>query len=317
MSPAASHAGHSHGVSPAADRRRLWLALLVIVGFMLAEVVVGLLAHSLALLSDAGHMLTDAASIGLSLVALRLAQRPPRGGLTYGLKRAEILSALTNGATLLALAVLIVYEASRRLLQPPAVNGRLVLVVALTGIVVNLFATWQLSRAERKSLNIQGSFQHILTDLYAFIATAVAALVIIATGYTRADPLVSFLIAALMLRAAYGLLRDAGRVLMEAAPAGMSAAEVGDSLARHPQVVNVHDFHLWEITSGMPALSAHVLVRPGEDCHAIRRELEQLLDERYEIEHTTLQVDHAGEGRPIQVRRLGEEEHPERRPDQG
>jgi hypothetical protein len=148
-----------------------------------------------------------------------------------------------NGATLLAIAVLIVYEAIRRLLQPPTVNGRLVLVVALAGIVVNLFATWQLSRAERKSLNIQGSFQHILTDLYAFIATAVAALVIIATGYTRADPLVSFLIAALMLRAPYGLLRDAGRVLMEVAPAGMSAAEVGDCLARHPQVVNVHDFH--------------------------------------------------------------------------
>jgi cobalt-zinc-cadmium efflux system protein len=213
--------------------------------------------------------------------------------------------------------VLIVYEAIRRLLQPPTVNGRLVLVVALAGIVVNLFATWQLSRAERKSLNIQGSFQHILTDLYAFIATAAAALVIIATGYTRADPLVSFLIAALMLRASYGLLRDAGRVLMEAAPAGMSAAEVGDCLARHPQVVNVHDFHLWEITSGMPALSAHVLVRPGADCHAIRRQLEQLLDERYEIEHTTLQVDHAGEVRPIQVRRLGEEEHPERSSDQG
>jgi cobalt-zinc-cadmium efflux system protein len=271
VSTAASQARHSHGVSPTADRRRLWLALLVIVGFMLAEVVVGLLAHSLALLSDAGHMLTDAASIGLSLVALRLAQRPPRGGLTYGLKRAEILSALTNGATLLALAVLIVYEAIHRFLQPPAVGGRLVLVVALLGIVVNLFATWQLSRAERKSLNIQGSFQHILTDLYAFIATAVAALVIIATGYTRADPLVSLLIAGLMLRAAYGLLRDAGRVLMEAAPAGMSADSVGESLARHPQVVNVHDFHLWEITSGMPALSAHVLVRPGEDCHAIRR----------------------------------------------
>jgi cobalt-zinc-cadmium efflux system protein len=280
----------------------LIVAFCLILGFMAAEVVAGVVGQSLALLSDAAHMLTDAGALGLSLVALRLAARPAGGGLTYGLKRAEILSALANGVTLFVLAAVIGVEAVRRVFQPLEVEGGLVLGVALVGVGVNLLAAWQLARAERRSLNIRGSYQHILTDLYAFLGTAVAAGVIMATGWVRADAIASLFVAALMVRAGYGLVRDATRVLLEAAPAGMNATEVGKALTARPTVVNVHDFHLWEITSGMPALSAHVLVHAGEDCHAVRRQLEHELRRRFGIEHTTLQVDHARDGdRPLEV----------------
>jgi cobalt-zinc-cadmium efflux system protein len=295
------HDGHQHGVAANADPRHLMAALGLIVAFMAAEVVAGLLGQSLALLSDAAHMLTDAGALALSLVAMRLAARPPRGGLTYGLKRAEILSALINGVTLVALALVILAEAIRRLLAPPQPDGPIMLAVALAGIAVNLLATWQLARANRTSLNVRGSYQHILTDLYAFVGTAAAAAVIMLTGFARADAIASLLIAGLMLWAGGRLIRDAGRVLLEAAPEGMNAGQISEALLGHPRVVNVHDFHLWEITSGLPALSAHVLVPPGEDCHAVRRELEHLLESRFDIVHTTLQVDHIADRRPLRV----------------
>ncbi len=275
-----------------ADKRRLAVALGLIVVFMAVEVVVGILANSLALLSDAAHMLTDAGALALSLVVISLAARPSRGNLTFGLRRTEILSAQANGFTLLVLAGIIVVEAIRRLISPPEPVGLAILLVALSGVVVNLLATWQLSQANRESMNIEGSFQHILTDLLAFIFTAIAAIVILATGFVRADPIASLIVAAIMLRAAYGLLRDSGRILLEAAPEGMDVTEIGDALARHPHVSDVHDLHVWTITSGFPSLSAHVLVHLGDDCHAIRRELEAMLQERFGIGHTTLQVDH-------------------------
>jgi cobalt-zinc-cadmium efflux system protein len=242
-------------------------------------------------------MLTDAAAITLGLVAIRLAASPPAGGFTFGLKRAEILSALANGSTLAVLAVWITYEAITRLVSPPHVEGRSVVALALVGIAVNLLATSQLAKANRESLNIEGSFRHILTDLYAFVGTAVAGGVILLTGFDRADPIASLLVAGLMLRAAYGLVRGAGRALMEAAPEGLDPRLVGETLVSHPHVANVHDLHIWEITSGFPALSAHVLVHPGDDCHAIRLELEELLHQRFNLHHTTLQVDHENEGR--------------------
>jgi cobalt-zinc-cadmium efflux system protein len=286
------HHGHSHTVNADADRRRLAVALGLILAFMAVEVVVGIRASSLALLSDAAHMLTDAGALALSLAVIALAARPSRGNLTFGLRRTEILSAQANGFTLLVLAGIIVVEAIRRLVTPPEPIGLAILIVALAGVVVNLLATWQLSKANRESMNIEGSFQHILTDLLAFIFTAIAAVVILTTGFARADPIASLIVAAIMVRAAYGLLRDSGRVLLEAAPEGMNVREIGDALARHPHVSDVHDLHVWTITSRFPSLSAHVLVHSGDDCHAIRRELEEMLQERFEIEHTTLQVDH-------------------------
>jgi len=288
------HAGHSHGVSADADQRKLAIALGLILGFMAAEVAVGVLTSSLALLSDAAHMLTDAAAIGLALIAARLAQRPARGAMTYGLGRAEILSAQFNGATLLVLGLLIVYEGVRRLVEPPDVPGTPLLVVALAGIVVNLVAARVLAGAERRSLNVEGAFQHILTDLAAFIATAVAGVVILGTGWVRADGIAALAVAAIMLRSAYGLLKASGRVFLEAAPVGVDVPALGRAMAAQAGVTEVHDLHVWEVTSGFPALSAHVLVGARQNCHDTRRTLERLLHEEFAIEHTTLQVDHEG-----------------------
>ena len=296
------HGGHDHSsLNPDADKRPLTVALALIVAFMCAEVVVGIVAHSLALLSDAAHMLTDAGALLLSLIVIRLVQKPAKGNMTFGFKRAEILSAQANGVTLLVLALLIVYEGIRRLISPPQAVGLAILIVALIGIVVNLLATWALSKANRESMNIKGSFQHILTDLAAFIFTAIAAGVILATGFRRADGIAALIVAAIMLWAAYGLLRDSGRIFLEAAPEGMSVEEVGRALANHPHVASVHDLHVWEIGSDFPSLSAHVIVHEHDDCHAIRRELEQMLEERFEIDHTTLQVDHQQDAALLQI----------------
>jgi cobalt-zinc-cadmium efflux system protein len=289
--------GHAHGLSADTDRRRLAGALALILAFMAVEVGAAVVAHSLALLSDAGHMLTDAAAIGFSLLALRLAARPAQGALTFGLRRVEIMSALANGVTLLILAALIAYDAVRRLFAPPDVRGGLVLAVALVGIVVNLAAVWMLSGANRRSLNVEGSFQHMLTDLYGFIGTAIAGGVILVSGFQRADPIVSLLIAGLMTRSGVALVRESGRVFLEAAPRGLDPQEIGRALVAQPGVVEVHDLHVWEVTSGFPALSAHVLVGADSDCHAARRGIEVMLRERFALEHTTLQVDHAGSER--------------------
>jgi cobalt-zinc-cadmium efflux system protein len=272
---------HAHGVAADADRRWLVTALTLIVAFMGGKVSAGFLAHSLALISDAAHMLTDAASIVLALTAM-LAARPARGGYTYGLKRTEILSAQANGITLLVLSAWLGYEAIRRLIAPPEVAGVLVLVTALAGVAVNLAATWAISKASRTSLNVEGTYQHILTDLFGFIATAFAGAVVIATGFARADAIASLVVVVLMVRAGAGLVRESGRIFLEAAPAGTDPDAVGDRLAvadAADAVAEVHDLHVWTITSGQPALSAHVLVAPGCDCHGVRRALQRMLRE--------------------------------------
>ncbi|HXR29050.1 MAG TPA: cation diffusion facilitator family transporter [Solirubrobacteraceae bacterium] len=291
---AGEHSGHAHAIARDADRRRLRVALGLILGLMAVEVGAGVIADSLALLSDAGHMLTDAAAIGLSLLALRLAARPARGALTFGLQRVEILSAQANGVTLLILAAFIAYEAVWRLVHPPHVRAGLVLAVALVGALVNLGAVLALAGATRRSLNVEGSFRHILTDLYAFIATAIAAVVILTTGFQRADPIASLLIAGLMVRSGYALVKASARIFLEAAPEGLDPEAIGRALVAQPGVVEVHDLHVWEVTSGFPALSAHVLVGAEHDCHAARRGMEAMLHERFAVHHTTLQVDHTG-----------------------
>ncbi|HEY2571004.1 MAG TPA: cation diffusion facilitator family transporter [Solirubrobacteraceae bacterium] len=288
------HTGLSHAVRADADRRRLAITLGLIVAFVAVEVGAGVVAHSLALLSDAGHMLTDAAAIGFSLVAIGLAARPAKGAMTFGFKRVEILSAQANGVTLLVLAAFIAYEAIRRLFDPPVVRGWLILVVALVGVLVNLAAAWTLAQANRESLNVEGSFQHIVTDLYGFIGTAVAAAVILLTGFQRADPIVSLLIAGLMMRSGVSLVKASGRIFMEASPERLDPQAIGRALVAQPDVVEVHDLHVWEITSGFPALSAHVLVGSDSDCHAARRNMEAMLHARFALDHTTLQVDHTG-----------------------
>jgi cobalt-zinc-cadmium efflux system protein len=286
---------HDHGVSAETEIRPLAVALALILAFMAAEVVLAVVANSLALLSDAAHMLIDAAALGMSVWAARLALRPASGRMTFGFRRAEILAAQANGITLLLLGALIMIEAVRRLGAPPDVDGPIVVGTAIAGALVNVLALRQVARANRANLNVEGSFRHLLTDLYAFAGTAVAGAVIWATGFEQADAIASIAVAGSMLWAGWPLVRRSGRVLLEAAPEGLAPEEITAVLRSHGGVTDVHDLHVWEISSGFPALSAHVLVGRGEDCHGIRRELEAVLHERFGIEHTTLQVEHTAD----------------------
>lgn len=299
---------HAHPISADADRRYLSIALGLLLAFMVGEVIVGLIASSLALISDAGHMLTDAGAIGMSLVVMQLVKRPAGGKFTFGFKRAEIFSAQINGLTLVALAGWFIIEGIRRLISPPEVEGLLVTWVALAGIVVNLLASWAISKANRTSLNVEGSFQHILTDLYAFIATAIAGALIHWTHVYRLDAAAALLVAGLMLRAGTQLLKESGRVFLEAAPKGIDPEAIGQALAAEDAVQEVHDLHVWEVTSGFPALSAHVLVRDDRpchgECHTVREQLESVLAERFHIDHTTLQVDHYRSDSHVPVEQL-------------
>lgn len=287
------HHHHSHGVG--ADARRLAIVLGLICAFMVVEVVVGIIASSVVLLADAGHMLVDAVALTLSLVAIKVAARPAAGSMTFGLRRVEILSAQANGLTLLVLAGLVIYESVRRLIDPTGVAGGSVLVVATIGAVVNLVALRILAGANRDSLNVEGSYQHVLMDLFGSIAAIVAGAIILATGANRADAIAALAVAVLMLKSAWTLLHATGRVLLEAAPQGLDPDQIGRAMVAQRGVVEVHDLHVWEVTSGFAALSAHVIVEAERDCHAARRDLEQLLADRYGITHTTLQTEHAGE----------------------
>jgi len=285
----------------AADRRLLAVSLALLLAFMVAEVVFGILANSLTLLADAGHMLTDAAALALALLAASLAARPAGGRWTFGFGRVEILAAQANGLTLLLFGIWIVYEAIRRLIDPPEVDAVIVGIVAVVGIAVNLVVVALLSRARRQSLNVRGAYLHIVTDLAAFVGTALAAVLILFTGWNRIDPIASLLVAALMFAAAWSLLRESGRIFLEGAPASAPPADVGPAIVAHPGVVEAHDLHVWTVTDGFPALSAHVLVQPGADCHRIRLELEGLLHARFGIDHTTLQVEHVGTARGLEI----------------
>jgi cobalt-zinc-cadmium efflux system protein len=279
---------HAHG---GAGKRALATALALILGLMAGELVFGVLAGSLALLADAGHMLTDAAALGLALAAAAYAGRPARGRWTFGFRRLEILAAHVNGITLLVVGALIVYTAVRRLASPPDVRGGVVLVVALAGIAVNLVAAALLVGPSRESLNVRGAFLHVATDVAAFVGTAAAGGVILATGWHRADPLAGLVVAALIFWSSYALLRESTRILLDVAP--REPREIADAMLAVPGVVQVHDLHVWTVGSGFPSVSAHVLVQPGADCHSLRRELARLLDERFSLAHSTLQVEHA------------------------
>jgi cobalt-zinc-cadmium efflux system protein len=296
--------GNTHLKAAAGDRRLLALSLALLLGLMVAEVAVGLVADSLALLADAGHMLTDALALALALVAASLAARPARGPWTFGFGRAEILAAQANGLTLVLLGIWVVWEAGWRLADPPEVDAPLVGVAAAGAVVVNLAVVALLARAERKSLNVRGAYLHIATDLAAFVGTGLAALLIFLTGWDRFDPIASLFVAALMLGAGWSLLRESGRIFLEGAPSSAPPADIGRAIADHPGVAETHDLHVWTVTDGFPALSAHVLVQPGADCHRIRLELERMLRERFAIDHTTLQVEHVGTAAGLEISRV-------------
>jgi cobalt-zinc-cadmium efflux system protein len=285
------HNDHDHRLT--ADRRALTIALLLVAGVMVGEIVAGLIGDSLALLADAGHMLTDAAALGFALVASAMAARPAAGRWTFGYSRLEILAAQANGITLGLLAIWIVWSAVHRLVDPREVDGGLVLVVALGGALVSLLATLVLARASRESLNVRGAFLHVATDVVAFGATALAGGLIVLTGWNRLDPIASLGVAALMIWSSVQLLRESTVIFLERAPEDADPEAIGRALVADEDVVEVHDLHVWTVTSGFPALSAHVLVAPDADCHAARRRLQQTLSERFGLTHTTIQVDHA------------------------
>jgi cobalt-zinc-cadmium efflux system protein len=275
------------------DRRALKTALVLVVLLMAAEIVAGTIGHSLALLADAGHLLTDAAALAFALVASVMAARPAAGRWTFGYSRLEILAAQANGITLGLIALWVIWSAVHRLIDPRDVRGGLVLAVALGGVAVSIAASIVLARASRESLNVRGAFLHVLTDVAAFGAAAVAGGLILATGWDRFDPIASIAVAALMLWSSAQLLRESTLIFLERAPREADPEAIGRALVSEQDVVEVHDLHVWTVTSGFPALSAHVLVTPGADCHAARRRLERILSERFGLTHTTLQVEHA------------------------
>lgn len=291
--PGHSHGGHSHGAG--AGKRALAFVFALTAGFLVLEVVGGLLTGSLALLADAGHMASDAVSLGLALFAVWLAERPATPQRSFGYKRAEILAALANGVTLVAVSVWIFVEAFRRVQDPPEILGGWMMAVAVAGLVINVAGAIVLSRSGGDSLNVEGALRHVLADLMGSVGVIAAAGVILLTGWRYADPLISVAIGVLVLGSSWKLLRDSTNILLEATPRGINAEKVGRSMASVAGVEEVHDLHIWTITSGFPALAAHVLVGQDEDCHARRRDLETLLARDFGIEHTTLQVDHSGD----------------------
>jgi cobalt-zinc-cadmium efflux system protein len=290
--------GHSHShAGPvgtgAADRRWLLLAAAVVTAFLIAEATVGFVIGSLALLSDAGHMLTDAGALIVAVIASKIVERPVRGAYTYGFARVDALSGQANGITLILLAIWFVVEAIRRLLHPADVPGLGVVITAAIGILVNLLATWCAGRASRDGLNVRGAIAHLVNDMWAFAATFLAGVIILATGWHRADSVASLVVAALMVWSGWGLIRASGRVFLEAAPADIDPMEVGAVLAAVDGVREVHDLHVWDLGAGQPALSAHILVDPGRDCHGVAGTVRAQLSERFGITHATLQSEHA------------------------
>ena len=296
--------GHAHGRSHPPDRsankRALKLTLGLTSAFTVAEVAGGVLTGSLALLADAGHMLSDDFSLGLALFAIWLAERPPTPRRSFGYQRAEVLAALANGVSLVLISLWIFYEAYHRLQDPPEVLGGPMLAVALLGLAVNVAGAYILAGGRGESLNVSAAFRHVLADLAGSVGVIVAALIVIATGWREADPLIGALIGVLVLGSSWGVLRDSLRILLEQAPPGVEPREIGEAMAAAPGVVDVHDLHVWTVTSGFPALAAHVLVTEEADCHERRRALEAMIAERFQIGHTTLQVDHA-QTQPLQI----------------
>jgi cobalt-zinc-cadmium efflux system protein len=298
--PARQGRGAGEGPGRAAGLRALKLTLGLTAAFTIAEVVGGLIAGSLALLADAGHMLSDDLSLGLALFAAWIARRPAGPSRTFGYRRAEILAALANGVTLVAISIWIFIEAGQRFGAPPEVEGGLMLGIAVAGLAVNLLAALILRAHSRRSLNVSAAFRHVLADLLGSAGVILAATIILTTGWQYADPVASVVIAALILASSWSILRDATQILLEGSPTGTDVEEVGRAMTTMPGVRQVHDLHVWTITSGFPALAAHVLVDREADCHAARRELERMLGSRFGLEHTTLQVDHEG-GELLQI----------------
>jgi cobalt-zinc-cadmium efflux system protein len=284
------HHAHSHAAGRAANRRRLAIALAINVALVVAGVAGAIAFDSVALLADAGHVLSDAAAIGIGLAAAAMAARPARGRRTFGFHRTEIFAALVNGIVLAGVAVLVFVEAIGRFSDPPDVKGGGVLAIGVIGLAGNAVATVVLMAGDRSDLNLEAVLRHSAADALGSLGVIASGAIVLATGWGYADPIAGVLIGLLVLAGSWGLVREATNVLMEAAPPGLDVQEIGTAMAAVPGVREVHDLHVWTVTSGFPALAAHVLTAPGEDVDDIRVRVEALLHERFEIDHTTLQA---------------------------
>ena len=283
----AHHHHHHHRTD---DARRMRVVLLINVAMLVAGVVGGIVFHSLALLADAGHVLADVGAIGLALFAGWMASRPASPQRTFGFRRTEIFAALANGVTLVAVAVFVFIEAIQRLSDPPEVNGAGVLIVGAFGLAGNAVSTWILTGGDRTNLNLEGVLRHSAADALGSLGVIVAGLLVITTGWDQADAVVSLAIGALILLGSWRLLREPFDVLMESAPEGIDVQEVGSAMCSVPGVREVHDLHVWTVTSGFPALAAHIRSEPSESADEVRERVEAVLHERFGLDHTTLQV---------------------------
>ncbi len=288
-----AHQGHRHG-KRSDSRRRLALTLALSAGYMVAEVVGGVLTNSLALLADAGHMLSDVAALGLSLFAIWIAERPPTARRTYGYYRSEILAALANGAALVGVSLFIFVEAYHRLQRPPAVEGTTMFAIAVGGLVINLVGLWLLHGGRTANLNVRGAWLHVLTDALGSVGAIFAAALIWAFGWDWADPVASVLIGLLVVHSSWQLLVESVSVLLESAPKGIDVDEVDRAMKEVPGVLAVHDLHVWTITSGLDCLSAHVVAAEGQSHAALLAGLRNTLHERFGIDHLTIQIEPEG-----------------------
>jgi cobalt-zinc-cadmium efflux system protein len=282
---------HAHAAASGRNRRGLALTLGLAAAYMVAELVGGWLTGSLALLADAGHMLSDVAALGLSLFAMWMARRPPTAKRTFGYHRMEILAALANGATLVAISIFVLAEAVQRFRNPTPVDAPVMMAIATGGLLVNLSGLWILREGRDESLNVRGAWLHVLTDALGSVQAIAAGALIWAFGWQWADPAASVLIALLVVYSSWSLLKEATGVLMESAPSHIDVDEVRDAMMGLPGVIEVHDLHVWTITSGMETLSAHVVVEEGcYDCDVLT-EIRTTLHERFGIHHMTVQME--------------------------
>jgi len=282
--------GHHHP-QPRSSRRRLVFALLITAVWFLVEIIAGVYTNSLALIADATHMLTDLAALGLSLFALVISSRPATHDKTYGYLRAEILAALANGVFLVVIALYISYEALHRLAAPPVVKSQVMLTVSVFGLLANLGAAGVLYRSQHDNLNMRGAFLHVLADAVGSVGAIGAGLAMVLWEWYPADPIASLVVSLLVLCSAWQLVRESVDILLEAAPSHIDVSSILDDLGKMPGVLSVHDLHVWSITSGMPALSGHVVLREGVDSKQALRDLSRLMREKYRIEHTTIQIE--------------------------
>jgi cobalt-zinc-cadmium efflux system protein len=291
-----AHAEHDRGLRlRAVSRRRLWWALVLNFVFLIVEFIGGLLTGSLALLADAGHMLTDVLALGLAIFVAHLAERPATPGRTFGFLRAEVIGAFLNGATLILIVALVFWEAALRFQSPTAVAGAGMVGIAAAGLLANLGSALVLRGSRQENINVEGAFLHMLSDALGSVGAVVAGVVILLTGWTPVDPLVSILIGLLVLWSSVGLLRRTLVILVQGTPAHLDFLEVQAALEANQYVAAVYDLHLWQVTSGFPVLTAHIWLKPScrdLTCwHECLRELQKMLHERFDIEHVTLQLE--------------------------